>query len=379
MLTLTATQKDWNNQTLEYDVKRFDWPRWCLEVVREIEPDITEFETMHQKLTPSRIQEVLDYVQQAFSRREFMERFDAFAAEYLAPRVAGRRYLVQRKATMAAVIPDQDKVGRRLTWHQGIFVGNGRGMRKIWSPLTRAHDSNTVWFMDVENSRDVSRQVLSQQWSLDRFENECEKRSKPINLEPGQSHLFLMEALHGNVNNDTGYTRVSFDWGILVEGEEWNQRLPAGFYRLPGDYQQDEPGDPVLYAGKTVIGFISMNNEYTRGIPKPLQRIVVEQYCNKHGIRHNGHQFENDFFDWLPSLEHFILQRPDVIVLYSLYGLPEDAERRNYLLNLAVDNGVELHFANEASSLKSAEDLERIRVYADWPGRAKMSPHSWEV
>lgn len=375
---LPATQINWDNQTLDYDLDRYNWPQWFLEVIREIEPSIAEFETIHERFTPSRITKILEYVQKACRRREFMERFDAFAEEYLAPRINGKRYLIQRNATMSLVLPNQAKIGRRLPWHQGVFVGNGRGMRKLWSPLTPARDSNTVWFINLEDSRWISRQVLENKWTLDQFEDECVKRAWPVNLNPGQSHLFLMEEMHGNVNNETGYTRASFDWGILVEGEEHNVRLPAGFYRFPRDYQQDYPCDPGTYIGKTVISYISTNNKYTRPIPKPLQRYSIEDYCQKHSIHHNGYQFENDWFDWLPTLEHFIKQRPDVIVLYSLYSLPDDKQRRDELLEMAINYGVELHFANEQSSMKNSNDFKRLKSYLDWPGDTKMSPYSWE-
>jgi hypothetical protein len=60
-----------------------------------------------------------------------------------------------------------------------------------------------------------------------------------------------------------------------------------------------------------------------------------------------------------------------------MYSLPDDVARRNELLNLAVDLGVELHFANELCSLKSKDDLEKIQTYLNF-AVPKKGLHVWE-
>ena len=81
--------------------------------------------------------------------------------------------------------------------------------------------------------------------------------------------------------------------------------------------------------------------------------------------------------DWQPGLEHYIKERPDGIVLCSIYSLTDDADRRTELLNLALDLGVELHFANELCSLKSKSDLEKIQTYLTF-AVPKKGLHVWE-
>ena len=76
----------------------------------------------------------------------------------------------------------------------------------------------------------------------------------------------------------------------------------------------------------------------------------------------NDLQFENDFLDWLPSLEQFITSyNIDAIVMCSIFNLPDDPSRRHQLLKLAVESDVELHFANEVCSVRSHKDIEHIK------------------
>ena len=374
MTQLSDTQLHWDNKTANYDLDLYDWPGWALSVIQEVAPQVRELETMHQVLSAEELVAVANHVQNACTRRDFMQRFDQFADYIARDRVAGRRYMVQRQGTLRVVVPNQSRMGRRLAFHQGIFVGNGRGCRTIWTPFTEARDTNTMWILDLDRSRELTQRVLAERWSLERFEEECLRHAWPVNLQPGQSHLFFQEHLHGNVENQEGYTRVSLDMRLLLEGEEYGRRLPGGFMRLPGDH---EVADVMDYTGRHFISYSGWNSGFSKHIPLPMQRSVIDQYCSRHRISYSSYEFENEHMDWQPGLEHYIRLKLDGIVLSSMYSLTDDVVRRNELLELALDQGVELHFANEACSLKDRSDLQKIQTYLDF-AVPKSGPYVWE-
>ena len=371
---LNELQIHWDNKVVNYDLEKYNWPAWALSVIQEVAPQIKELETLHNFLTPAEIVRVSQHVQNACSRRDFMERFDEFAESIVPQRIGNKRYMIQRQGTLRVVIPNQAKVGRRLAFHQGIFVGNGRGCRTIWTPFTRAEKTNTMWMLDLEVSREITKKVLAEKWSMEKFEEESLKHAWPVTLDPGQSHLFFQEHIHGNVNNDEGYTRVSMDMRILIEGEEWGRRLPGGFMRLPGDYEVTEVMD---YTGKSFITYAGWNSKFSKDIPLPMQRAIIEPYCVKNKIAYTSYEFENEHLDWQPGLEYYIKERPDGIVLCSMYCLTDDVQRRSELLQLALDLGVELHFANELTSLRTKKDLEKIETYLNF-AVPKKDPYVWE-
>jgi len=81
--------------------------------------------------------------------------------------------------------------------------------------------------------------------------------------------------------------------------------------------------------------------------------------------------------DWQPGLEHYIKEKPDGIVLASMYCLTDDTDRRREILTLALDLGVELHFANEAVALRTKDDFDKIETYLTF-AVAKKGPQVWE-
>jgi sporadic carbohydrate cluster protein (TIGR04323 family) len=346
----------WDNQTLSYDLAKHNWPEFWLSVAREIFPQVDQLETVHTLLNPKQISELGRHCQAACDRPEFQDRIDAYFGEYV-PGLVDKHWMIQRFFTIRIVIPNQAKVGRLLPWHQGIWVGNGLGLRTIWTPFTECYGTNTMWIADWSDSNLLTQRCYDQKWSYDRLELECGKISKPVTLKPGQAHLFQQHHIHGNFNNTTDITRWSMDGRILLKGGHYHRKLPGGYFRFLGERDDTRPVD----ASKTWISYAGWNTKFSSPIPLPMQRSIIDQYCKKHSIRINDYQFENEFLDWLPCLESFILTRDvDAIVLCSIYCLPNQSAQRLYLLNLAVDAGIELHFANELCSVRTHADIEHI-------------------
>jgi len=371
---LDKLQQHWDNKTLDYELEKYNFPKWAMDVIREEYPQVTELEKIHEVLSPTEIVKLQMHVQNACQRKDFMQMFDDFAQEYVPPLIDNRKFMVQRQGTLRVVIPNQAKVGRRLNFHQGVFVGNGRGCRTIWTPMTKAEKTNTMWIMDLATSREITKRHISEQWSQDKFEQECIKNAWPVTLKPGQSHLFFQEHLHGNVNNEENYTRVSLDMRILIEGEEYGRRLPGGFMRFLGDHRADEVLD---YTDKKFITYAGWSSNFSKNIPLPMQRSVIENYCIKNKISYSSYEFENEHCDWQPNLESYIKLKPEGIVLCSMYSLTDDKDRRNEILEMALANNVELHFANELCYLKTREDLAQIDAYMNF-AVAQKGKHSWE-
>jgi sporadic carbohydrate cluster protein (TIGR04323 family) len=360
---LTNTQIEWDNKTLKFDRFKYDFKNWAIKVIQEIKPEIGELESLHLNLTTEEFPIIKQHFHKASLRKEFMEMVDTFMEEYIPQRICNKKYLIQRYPTLRIVEPNQSKKSRRLAFHQGIWVGNGSGLRTIWMPFTKSYSSNGMQILPLKISKEITKQCIENHWSLEQFEQVSIENSFPVELDYGEAHLFFQEHIHGNVNNDTNITRVSMDIRVLIQGEPYHRRLPGGFLRFPGDYRSDDINDN---SGRYFITYDSWNSKYTKRIPLPMQRDVIDFYCKKNNITYSDSQFENEYLDWAPSLQHFINQKPDGIVLLSIFSLPDNETIRTNILNLALQNNVELHFANEYLSLKTHDDMKLIQDYLNF-------------
>ena len=365
-----------DNNTLNYDPDIWPWNDLVLDIITQQYPQVTSLENIHNEVETKDFVNITNMVQVNLSSSSCSKMFDSFAETYIEPMLEGKKYLIKRRPTLNLVIPNQKRLGRRLPFHQGIFYQNGRGQGTIWMPLTRAYDTNSMYVVPTDSSRKITKAVIKNRWSQKRFEDECLKTAYPVNLKVGQAHLFHQEIIHGNVNNETDITRMAIDWHILVEGEEYGSRLPGGFFRLPGDVTElitikDHTKD-------TCICYLNSNTEYTKNIPVNYQRDMVQSFCKLHDIPNNMWQFENEHLDWLPIFEDLITSNIDIIVMTSIYSLPDDVIRREELIDLAINNKVILLFANEGFYLTNDNEKDSINKYLNF-GHKQKGWYPWET
>lgn len=357
-MSLQDLDPKWDNQTLNYNLEKHNWPEFWLNVAKEKFPEIESLETVHKTLTVEQVEELGMHLQIRTGDDDFIERVDSYYGDYVPELINSDEWMLQRFFTIRMVIPNQAETGRLLAFHQGIWVGNGLGLRTIWTPFTKTYGSNSMHIVGWDESIELTRNCYKEEWSYDRLQEECAKHTWPVTLEPGQAHLFQQHHIHGNFNNDTDITRWSMDGRILPKGGHYHRKLPGGYFRFIGEKDDVREID----TDKKWISYAGWNSKFSGPIPLPMQRAIINQYCAKHGIHISGYQFENEFIDWFHGLEKYITgYGVDGIVACSIYSLPDDPFRRRQLLELALKHNVELHFANELCSLRTKEDLEHIQ------------------
>jgi len=352
---------NFQNKTLDYNLEKYPWHEWIRKTIKELYPEVDDLSKMHEVISPEQARKACDYVQKSFLNIHYQKKFEEFAEEYGAPLIGKTEYLIKRQPTLNLVMPDQAKKHRRLPFHQGIWYNNGTGMRTIWMPLTSAYGTNSMYIVDHDTSKQISQQTIENLYTQEEFEELCMKEARAVELEPGQAHLFHQEHLHGNINNTTGQTRLAIDWHLLPKGLSHGRRLPGGFFKLPGDYNQTEDLPQGRY-----VAYVGNNTKFDNQIPLHYQRNLIDQYCNDNNIQHTGYQFENEHLHWMPILEHYIDQKPCGIIMNSIYSLPDSVQRRNAIIDKALEKNVIMIFANELLVIKKSKDAEKIKKYFEY-------------
>ena len=346
-----------DRKTVSYDLSKHNWPEYWLNIAKEKFPQIESLETVHKVLTPSEINILGKHCQSFCGTDEFANRVDSYFKDIVGDYIGFKEWMIQRYFTIRIVIPNQAKKGRLLAFHQGIWVGNGLGLRTIWTPFTEVYDTNSMFVASYEDSVKITQDTYSNKWDYDTIQENCGKYSEPIKLKPGETYLFQQQHIHGNFNNETDITRWSMDGRILPKGGHYHRKIPGGYFRFLGDRESNIKVD----TNKLWVSYAGWNTKFSNEIPLPMQRATINQYCSKYGIEINDYQFESEYCDWQPGLEKYITGLGiQGIVLCSIYCLPDSKKRRKELLQLAIDNNVELHFANELTYVRESKDIEKI-------------------
>lgn len=340
-----------NNNTLTFDRNKYRFDEWVLNIIKEDYPLLDSLEKTHFFVPSNNFSTVTDKVQKSFGSFEISKLFDDFAEEYIAPLIESE-YLIKRYPTLNLVPPNQFELGRRLYFHQGSFYANGLGQGTIWTALTKCYESNSMWVVDHDNSKRLTARALKDKLSQEDFESMILDVAYPVNIETGQAHLFHQEILHGNINNDTSITRMSIDWHVLLKGEQYNQRVPGGFFRMPGDFENSN-----IKIDEAIV-YISNNSAYDKHISTQLQASYILSFLKENNIKHISRVWENEGLTHLPIFRDLLTKGHNIVML-SIYSLTDDD-----LLDCIIQSDSEVLFVNE--SLALPHDYEKIKHYLSY-------------
>ncbi|MDX2073991.1 MAG: sporadic carbohydrate cluster protein, TIGR04323 family [Alphaproteobacteria bacterium] len=126
-------------------------------------------------------------------------------------------------------------------------------------------------------------------------------------------------------------------------------------------------------------GYICARMEMGRSTPQHIQQLVIRDYCAKRGMRFLLSATEYCMPGCTLILDAVLaeLNALDGIVMYSLYQMPTDKQKRMAMYVALFASGCELHCAAENIAIRSWDDANRIEDV--WLVAAVMEGQSQEA
>ena len=181
-------------QTLDYDVHKYRFPEiirsWLGvdrldEIHKGVEYDVFTRETDQSTEFHRRLYEIGD---------DFDNVYRSFLADAVRPFI-GEDLIYQRIPSFRIHLPDNVAVGE---FHRDRDYAHGEGEINFWLPVTPAWDTNSIWIESREGAEDF----------------------RPYDVHVGQVLVFDgVNLAHGNRLNETGKTRVSFDFRVIPRSQ----------------------------------------------------------------------------------------------------------------------------------------------------------------
>lgn len=124
----------------------------------------------------------------------FINTYEKFIKEVIKPLFQEEIYY-QRYPTFRIHQPDNICV---FKWHRDKDFGHNEKEINFFMPLTKAYDSNTIW--------------------VEKLIGAGEADAEPLEADYGELiQWYGAKFYHGNKNNNTGKTRISFDFRVLMK------------------------------------------------------------------------------------------------------------------------------------------------------------------
>lgn len=123
----------------------------------------------------------------------------------------GNDILGQNRLNLSIQMPND--VNSQLNLHTDTISGQSEYEVVLWTPLTRAYQSNSIYIFEKDLSFDIYANLskyerIGNTGLYERFKD----KAQFIEVEPPNYLMFSSTLLHGNVINHTNSTRVSFNY-----------------------------------------------------------------------------------------------------------------------------------------------------------------------
>jgi sporadic carbohydrate cluster protein (TIGR04323 family) len=377
----------WDAKVYAWDNGKYPFNEWILNRVRGMGYDLNDLSYLHEAVPLNEVYTVTKQLCADTNLPEFRQMLNRFVREQVVTQGELRLPVaVQRFMNVRIMLPTTPELF--FPYHTGLLYGHGIASRSIWMPfvdVTADEDrSRSMQIIGIKRSRELIRQAIENRLDMQGMTDLFAKDSWQIKAGPGSACFFTQENIHGSGRpNVTGKTRVSMDFRIAegIYGDYLGRKIPAGYFHLIPETEEEEealatrpPREKAFANGKPNIFYVANNTASTYGIPVHLQRYMLVDYCKKKNLEFNYELFDLEDMTHLPTLWHLVNDRECNIIMYSIFALPEDEDRRNEMLEMAVKRGGVIHFVNEDLQLTNADDLKEIKRYLEFSkyGRSRL-------
>jgi sporadic carbohydrate cluster protein (TIGR04323 family) len=125
---------------------------------------------------------------------------------------------------------------------------------------------------------------------------------------------------------------------------------------------------------KSVRGYVFSRAFMGERVPQHVQNLVIRDYCERKHLRYLLSAAEYAMDDCHLVLEQLLGELPELdgIAAYSLFQLPEDAQRRKRIFSTLLELRKTMHFALEGMQASTMQECERMETL--WRVRLTL-PH----
>jgi sporadic carbohydrate cluster protein (TIGR04323 family) len=123
-------------------------------------------------------------------------------------------------------------------------------------------------------------------------------------------------------------------------------------------------------------GYVSCREFGGLRIPVPVQTIVLRDYCARKNFVYKLHVNENEFPHSYMVLDGMLneLDGLEGILVFSMFMLPERAERRRQVYRRVFEAGIELHIVLENFVIRGPADVRPVEEILSASGLLQFCP-----
>ena len=248
---------------------------------------------------------------------EFKQPYDSLCRKIIKEKFAGRA-AHQRVPSVRIQMPGQSSVN----YHTDEWYGHGHSVQNFWLPLTPVAETNSLYVADEQTSLQITNKIRTEKRSVQEMNQLARGACRPLAMNFGEIYHFNSHTVHGTEINDTDKTRVSFDFRILLEGDD--RGLKDELFFVP--FEQTSVA--IKSERQTGIVYIGKRRGFTNVISQKYQALLCNRYAVENRISVLVSETELCGFDHLPTLWNMVTGgyagKFSNLIIFSAFLLSEE-------------------------------------------------------
>jgi len=248
----------------------------------------------------------------------------------------------------------------------GRFSLRGRPV----DPLCRCLRTKTMYILPRDkDSQYQARMNELKLKSAEELYRAIEPDLRWLDIPYGNVLLFTQNVMHGNIVNREPETRWStncrFKSVFFTVSRQEAGRILRTDPGAAGDQDrrqlQAAVGHLMQTNQKGYRGYVFSRSVDSHRVPQHIQNLVIRDYAARRKLHYLLSATEYTMPDCYLILEQVLadLAALDGVILYTMFMLPADSQRRRKIYRRLLDAGCRLHAAVEGFVLESEDDIER--------------------
>lgn len=311
---------------------------------------------LHDHLRPNDLDEIYAAIYDLFLTAEFRRSYAGLCRAIIKERFAGKA-LYQRVPSVRIQMPGQISVN----YHTDEWYGHGHNVQNFWLPLTPVTGTNSLHVADEQTSLTITEGIRGKKNSIEEMNQLARRACRPLSMIFGEIFCFNAHIIHGTERNETDRTRVSFDFRMLLEGDEDRGLKDESFF-----VHSEQHIGVDNAAARTGVVYVGKRRGFTNVISQKYQQLLCNRYAAEIHVSVSVGETELSGFDHLPALWNMVSGAyagsfSDLIV-FSAFLLPEDKAARAKLAHACQARRLTLHFVAEDIIARPENMLEQVEA-----------------
>jgi sporadic carbohydrate cluster protein (TIGR04323 family) len=315
----------------------------------------TILSNLHKFVKPDGLDPIYAAIYDLFLTAAFKQPYDIFCRKIIEEKFASRA-AHQRVPSVRIQMPGQSSVN----YHTDEWYGHGHTVQNFWAPLTAVTGTNSLYVCDEQTSLRVTDKIRAEGRSVQQINALARGVCRPLTMTFGEIYHFNSHMIHGTETNQTEQTRVSFDFRILLDGDDRGLKDESFFvtFEQASVAPSTEQQIGVVYIGK--------RQGFTQVISQKYQALLCNRYAAENRISILVSETELCGFDHLPTLWNMVsggyAGAFSNLIIFSAFLLPQERNERMKFAEECRARRLTVHFVAEDIVARPANMLEQIEA-----------------